>query len=237
MLTGVNVGDFQPGLLPLLRALEHVEGIERIRVSSIEPKLLTPGLVDYILASGRVCPHFHIPLQSGSDQVLKLMRRRYTAGYYRDLVTSIKRREPLACIGADVIVGFPGETGDLFADTAGFLADLPVSYLHVFTYSERESTAAPAFANAVPPAERFRRNEILRTLGSRKRAEFAGGFLGTTVPVLFESKIRGSHIGGLTSHYLKVEAKGGLPLVNTIHNVALKSFDGEVCFGEICTQN
>lgn len=237
VLTGVNVGDYGSrigsDLAGLLTEMERVRGLDRLRVSSIEPNLLSPALVDVMTRSPVICRHFHVPLQSGSDTILRRMRRRYVSGYYREMVESIRRRDPGAAIGADVIVGFPGETDRLFRETFDFLSGLPLSYLHVFTYSPRPGTPAAGYPGAVEPRVRFGRNEILRELGLRKRREFAASFVGRTLPVLFESGLHNGRAGGLTGNYIRVEAPGGRALVNQLHPVRIVQFDGETCLGEI----
>ncbi len=195
VLTGVNVGDYGKhdgnSLLMLLQALESVEGIERIRVSSIEPNLLTPSLLGYWLASEKICKHFHIPLQSGSDAQLKAMRRRYTTSSYANLIHTIKDKNPDAGIGADVIVGFPGETNEIFEQEYNFLHVLPVSYLHVFTYSERANTPSVEFEGRVEPRIRYRRSEMLRTLGHKKKHAFYETQIGRSLDVLVENHASG----------------------------------------------
>ncbi|HTK83238.1 MAG TPA: tRNA (N(6)-L-threonylcarbamoyladenosine(37)-C(2))-methylthiotransferase MtaB [Bacteroidota bacterium] len=237
VLTGVNVGDYRaqdaPTLLMLLKELDGVDGIERIRVSSIEPNLLTREMIDFILSSERFCNHFHIPLQSGSDQILRLMRRRYVRDHYRELVDDIRRADPDACIGADVIVGFPGETDRLFEETYNFLGELPLSYLHVFTYSERERTASENFAGRVEPGLRFRRNEVLRLLGREKRAAFHSRFVGKTLPVLFEHAHPRGRTSGLTTNYIRVGAEGDDSMTNTIRSVRISGADDECCSGSV----
>ncbi|HZY09818.1 MAG TPA: tRNA (N(6)-L-threonylcarbamoyladenosine(37)-C(2))-methylthiotransferase MtaB [Bacteroidota bacterium] len=239
VLTGVNVGDYGKkngsNLFKLLKALEIIEGVERIRVSSIEPNLLTKEMIDHILRSERICNHFHIPLQSGSDTVLKQMRRRYLSGEYYDLVEYIKATDPDACIGADVIVGFPGETDGLFEETYNFIHRLPISYLHVFTYSERSHTRAVEFSHQVEPKDRFKRNELLRSLGQIKKRKFYSSFIGKTMPVLFESNVQNHRMSGLTKNYVRVESESDIPLINEIHNVKIEGFRDNVCFGSLKT--
>jgi threonylcarbamoyladenosine tRNA methylthiotransferase MtaB len=238
VLTGVNVGDYggrSAELIHLLKLLNRVPGIERIRISSVEPNLLTRELVDLLLAPGNFCNHFHIPLQSGSDVVLKRMRRRYLTGQYRSVVEYIREQDPSAAIGADVIVGFPGETEELFGETASFLADLPLSYLHVFTFSERPGTPASEFEGRVEPRERARRSEALRLLGRRKRLAFHSSFVGRRLPVLFESRRDGGTASGLTTNYIRVEAPSGGALPNEIHDVTLLAADSDSCSAEVCS--
>jgi len=236
VLTGVNVGDYgrkiNSNLLELLRNLRCVDGIERIRISSIEPNLLSYELVNFILDSDKICNHFHIPLQSGSDAILRKMRRRYLRNDYRNIVEYIKNNDPSASIGVDVIVGFPGETDELFNETFNFISDLPVSYLHVFTYSERPKTSAVEFPNKIPTNIRHKRNEILRRLGLKKRHDFYSSFIDKIVPVLFEGNIHDGRISGLTPNYIRVEVNGDLSLVNSIQNVKIKNIHDDICFAK-----
>jgi threonylcarbamoyladenosine tRNA methylthiotransferase MtaB len=237
VLTGVNVGDYgtknDTSLFKLMRELERVEGIERIRISSIEPNLLTREMIDVVLSSNKFCNHFHIPLQSGSDTILKLMRRRYLREHYRELVEYIKSNDPDAGIGVDVIVGFPGETDTLFEETYRFLVDLPVTYLHVFTYSEREHTPATTYPGSVEPRIRFERNEMLRNLSHKKRNLFHRSFIGKTMPVLFEHVQSDGTISGLTTNYIRVETAGDMTMENTMGSVRISTAEGERCSGEI----
>ena len=208
VLTGVNIGDFGAGtdenLLGLLRALEAVQGVDRFRISSIEPNLLTEDIISWVAESERFQPHFHIPLQSGSDEVLSAMRRRYRTDEYRRRVEHIHSLMPTAGIGVDVIVGFPGESLAQFDETARFLADLPVSYLHVFTYSERAKTTALRIDEVVPVPERKRRNAVLRTLSLKKQRAHAEQFVGLTRAVLFEDAVRDGLREGYTPEYVRV---------------------------------
>ena len=216
VLSGVNIGlygeDHGTSLIELLRALDRVEGIERYRISSIEPNLLTDEIIDFVAASDRFQPHFHIPLQSGDDVVLGKMRRRYRREVYMDRVTRIKQLMPHACIGVDVIVGFPAETGERFENTHAFIRDLPVSYLHVFTYSERPDTTAVERLDVmggerVPKSERSRRNRRLRMLSRQKEQTFYREHLGTSRPVLWENASSGDGLmAGYTDNYIRVEA-------------------------------
>ena len=239
VLTGVNVGDFGratgTSLLSLLKELDRVTGIERIRISSIEPNLLRPELIDYILQSDKVCPHFHIPLQSGSDEILQKMQRRYRRRLYSDLVTSIKLKNPDAAIGVDVITGFPGESDRLFLDTFQFLSDLPVSYHHVFTYSERPGTPAASLPDSVEPRRRFERSEILRRLSRRKRYEFMSSFVGRTLPVLYESHLRGDRRYGLTPNYIRIDTESETIRANEIVPTRITGIDGDGCSGTVQT--
>ncbi|MBI1806194.1 MAG: tRNA (N(6)-L-threonylcarbamoyladenosine(37)-C(2))-methylthiotransferase MtaB [Ignavibacteria bacterium] len=237
VLTGVNVGDYGSkigtSLFELMTKLESVDGIERIRVSSIEPNLLTTKMIDFILRSEKFCNHFHIPLQSGSDEMLKRMRRRYLTEHYSRLVHYIKENDPDAGIGVDVIVGFPGETERLFEETYLYLVDLPVSYLHVFTYSERHDTPAPAFAGSIEPKIRFERNEMLRILSQKKRHAFYSSMIGRKVPVLFERTMHGDRMSGLTTNYVRVELPADDSLVNSIRNVTITGAQDDKCSGMV----
>ncbi len=237
VLTGVNVGDYGKNsgtsLFRLMKELGEVDGIGRIRISSIEPNLLSAEMVEYMCQSDTFCPHFHIPLQSGSDMILGKMHRRYRRQLYADLVASIKSANPDAAIGADVITGFPGESDQLFQETAEFLSDLPVSYLHVFTYSERPGTAASSLPSPVEPRIRHERSEILRILGRRKRHAFMSSFLGRTLPVLYESGTEESPRSGLTPHYIRVETADPSVRQNEIHFTHIFGIDGDTCLGKV----
>ena len=232
VLTGVNVGDYGKAIgssfLDLLRALEPVP-VDRFRISSIEPNLLTKDVVDFILSSERFCNHFHIPLQSGSDAVLRLMRRRYRAAQYRELVEYITSKDPSACIGADVLVGFPGETDELFEETRTFIAELPVSYLHVFTYSEREKTDAVTYANPVPMRIRGDRNETLRMIGMLKRDAFYRAASTSTASVLFETPEEDGTQVGWTRNYVRVALHADHDLSNTICPVKIGDVEQGRC--------
>lgn len=244
VLTGVNLGDFGNGtaviegerpkkealFIDLIRALDGVENVERFRISSIEPNLLTNEIIGFVAESRRFMPHFHVPLQSGNDKQLHDMRRRYRRDLYAERVDAIKRLMPHACIGCDVIVGFPGETEADFLETYRFLQELDVSYLHVFTYSERVNTPAAEMPGAVPLEERRRRNQALRGLSEMKRREFYRQHLDTMRPVLFEQHKDPALIGGFTDNYIKIEMPAGTGTVNTIAPVLLEnlSADGEV---------
>lgn len=237
ILTGVNVGDYgrknNTSLLKLLQALEKVEGIERIRVSSVEPNLLTKELLEFWLSSEKICNHFHIPLQSGSDEILRAMRRRYTSSYYRNLIYFIKEKSPDAGIGVDVIVGFPGEREELFQQNFNFLHELPVSYLHVFTYSERPNTPSINFPGRVEPRIRFSHSDKLRILGQMKKSAFYKSQKDCIRPVLIEGKIENNNLSGYTDNYLRVEVPYQPLLENTIVHVRIGDFNGETCSGEI----
>jgi threonylcarbamoyladenosine tRNA methylthiotransferase MtaB len=209
VLTGVNVGDYgrQEGrtLLDLLVALHGVRGLGRLKISSIEPNLLTDDIVDLMAESDRLMPHVHLPLQSGSDRILAKMRRRYRVSDYAQRLQHLLDNVPHCAVGADVIVGFPGERRADFAETVHFLEKLPVTYLHVFTYSERADTPAARMADHLPRAERRRRTRLLRRLSDRKRAHFAQAQRGRRRPVLFERVTARGDLTGLTDHYLRVE--------------------------------
>jgi len=231
VLTGVNIGDYGKGefgnkkhehtFYELVQALDKVKGIERLRISSIEPNLLKNETIEFVSQSKCFVPHFHIPLQSGSDTLLKLMKRRYLSGLYVERIAKIKEVMPYACIGVDVIVGFPGETEELFLETYNFLNELPVSYLHVFTYSERENTEAASMANPVPKNIRAKRSKMLRGLSVKKRYAFYESQIGTERTVLFEAENKEGYIHGFTENYVKVKAPWSPELVNTLHKVKL----------------
>lgn len=242
VLTGVNIGDYGKGefgnkkhehsFFDLVKALDEVKGIHRLRISSIEPNLLKNETIDFVAQSKRFVPHFHIPLQSGSDQMLKRMRRRYMTNLYVDRVRRIRETMPHACIGVDVIVGFPGETDELFLETYNFLNELDISYLHVFAYSERESTPAADMDGVVPHKIRKKRSKMLRGLSAKKRRAFYEGQLGFLRSVLFEGENKMGYIHGFTENYVKVKAPWDPSLVNTLHTVELTEIadDGSVRF-------
>lgn len=241
VLTGVNIGDFgkQPYLATngstryrrkekfadLVRALDETAQIERFRISSIEPNLCTEQIIDTVCRSKKFLPHFHMPLQSGSDVMLKAMRRRYKTELYKDRIDFIKLLMPHCCIGVDVIVGFPGETEELFLETVKFIDSLDVSYLHVFTYSERENTAAWDMEEKVPVEERRRRNKVLRALSDKKRIAFYKENLGETRPVLFELSKTEGYMTGYTDNYVKVLLPMDESLINQTRKVELKEID------------
>ncbi|MFD0962968.1 tRNA (N(6)-L-threonylcarbamoyladenosine(37)-C(2))-methylthiotransferase MtaB [Pseudofulvibacter geojedonensis] len=235
VLTGVNIGDYGKGefgnkkhehtFFELVQALDEVEGIERLRISSIEPNLLKNETIEFVSTSKTFVPHFHIPLQSGSDKLLKLMRRRYMSDLYVDRVAKIREVMPHACIGVDVIVGFPGETDDDFLDTYNFLANLDISYLHVFTYSERENTVAAEMDGVVPQDIRKKRSKMLRGLSVKKRRAFYESQLGTQRTVLFEAENKEGYIHGFTENYVKVKTPWNPELVNTLHHIKLTEID------------
>ena len=235
VLTGVNIGDYGKGefgnkkhehtFFELCQALDEVAGIKRLRISSIEPNLLTNQTIDFVAQSKTFVPHFHIPLQSGSDTLLKLMRRRYMTDLYLDRVARINKTMPNACIGVDVIVGFPGETQELFLETYNFLNQLEVSYLHVFTYSERENTSAATMEGVVPKNIRAKRSKMLRGLSAKKRRAFYESQLGSTLTVLFEGENKQGYIHGFTQNYVKVKHPWNPELVNTLREVTLLEID------------
>lgn len=237
VLTGVNLGDFgirngqrEDKFFDLVRALDEVEGIERIRISSIEPNLLSNEIIEFVATSKRFVPHFHIPLQSGSNKILGLMKRRYRRELYTERVAAIKAVMPDCCIGVDVIVGFPGETQEDFLDTYQFLNGLDVSYLHVFTYSEREQTVAAELPGVIPGSTRADRSKMLHILSDKKRRAFYQSQIGTVGEVLFEDDQKGGFMHGFTKNYVKVKAKYDPVMVNELKMVQLLSMtaDGEV---------
>ncbi len=239
VLTGVNLGDFGNGteviegikparealFIDLIQALDQVSGIQRFRISSIEPNLLTREIISFVASSQKFVPHFHVPLQSGSDKILKLMRRRYQTLLYKERIEWINQVMPHACIGVDVIVGFPGETDADFQDTVDFLAELEISYLHVFTYSERANTPAADMPESVPMEKRRWRNDVLRTLSQKKRMAFTNRFLPSVRPVLFESNVTDGMLQGYTDNYIKVAIPYDEALVNQVVDVKLDRLD------------
>ncbi|RZM23405.1 MAG: tRNA (N(6)-L-threonylcarbamoyladenosine(37)-C(2))-methylthiotransferase MtaB [Pedobacter sp.] len=234
VLTGVNLGDFgirdgkrEDKFFDLVRALDEVDGIERIRISSIEPNLLSNEIIEFVANSKRFVPHFHIPLQSGSDKILGLMRRRYQRDLYVERVATIKKLIPNCCIGVDVIVGFPGETHEDFLDTYQFLNNLDISYLHVFTYSEREQTVAAGLPGIIAGSTRADRSKMLHILSDKKRRAFYDSQLGTTGEVLFEDDQKSGFMHGFTKNYVKVRAKYDPVMVNEIKRVKLLSMNAE----------
>lgn len=237
VLSGVNVGDYGrkigTNLLELVKELEKINGIERIRISSIEPNLLTEEMIDYFINSDKICNHFHIPLQSGSDEILRKMRRRYNTLLYRSRIEYIKKKDPDACIGADVIVGFPGETENHFEATYNFINELPISYLHVFTYSERPNTDALNLQGKVPMDERHRRSEMLRNLGLKKKMDFYRKMLGKTLEVLWEAEFKDDMMFGFTGNYVKVKVKYDPLLVNKIIPTKIVGLENLTAIGEI----
>ena len=237
VLTGVNVGDYESSrsenLIDVLNALESISGIERIRISSIEPNLLPDGLLRRWIESPKVCNHFHIPLQSGSDSVLKAMRRRYNREYYAGRIGAIKAAAPDAGIGADVIVGFPGETDQMFEETYQFLTEQPLSYLHVFAYSERSNTRAVELEGKVEVRVRNERSERLRILSEKKRRAFCEGLRGTKVSVLFETPLQQGIQSGLTEEYVRVQVPSDHSLENEIHGVLVNDIQEGICIGQL----
>lgn len=235
VLTGVNIGDYGKGefgnkkhehtFLDLIQALNTVDGVDRVRISSIEPNLLSSEIINFVAQSENFVPHFHIPLQSGSNEILGKMQRRYKRELYVERVKSIKSVMPQACIGVDVIVGFPGETQELFLETYNFLSELEVSYLHVFTYSERPGTKAAEMADVVAAKERQKRSKMLRGLSVKKRRAFYESQLGTVQTVLFEGENKKGFIHGFTPNYVKVKTPWNPDLVNTLHSVVLREID------------
>ena len=237
VLTGVNIGDYGKGefgnkkhehtFLDLISELDQVEGIERIRISSIEPNLLKDESIDLVSKSRSFVPHFHIPLQSGSDDLLKLMKRRYLTKLYSDRIHKIREVMPDSCIGVDVIVGFPGETEEKFLETYNFLNELPISYLHVFTYSERENTEAAEMAGVVPVPERKKRNKMLRILSEKKKMAFYQTQIGKTLPVLWEHEDKDGIMFGFTENYVRVQKPYDQNSVNQIENLKLNKIESD----------
>lgn len=228
VLTGVNIGDFgiregvrEDRFFDLVRALDEVDGIDRFRISSIEPNLLNDEIIEFVAASKRFVPHFHMPLQSGSNKILGLMRRRYKRELYAQRVERIKALMPDCCIGVDVIVGFPGETREDFLETYEFLNQLDIAYLHVFTYSERENTIAAQMEGAIPGAQRSDRSKMLHILSDKKRRAFYDSQLGKTEEVLFESDIKEGFMHGFSRNYVKVRTPYDPLLVNELLSVRL----------------
>lgn len=241
VLTGVNIGDYgleasdpkkrvHGSFYDLIQALDNIEGIERFRISSIEPNLLTNEIISFVAQSNRFVPHFHIPLQSGSDRMLKLMQRRYLRELYADRVASIKKHMPHACIGVDVIVGFPGETDADFLVTYNFINELDISYLHVFTYSERDNTKAIRMEGRVPNGKRSERNQMLQILSEKKRRAFYSQHLGETRTVLFEHEQHASEMYGFTDNYIKVRANYDPLRTNELVQVKLEAITEDGLF-------
>ena len=235
VLTGVNIGDYGKGefgnkkhehtFLELVKELDKVNGIHRLRISSIEPNLLKDETIEFVSKSNSFVPHFHIPLQSGCDELLKKMKRRYLTSTYTNRVRKIKEVMPNACIGVDVIVGFPGETDELFLETYNYLNEMDISYLHVFTYSERANTEAVNLDGVVPKKVRTKRSKMLRGLSAKKRRSFYESQLGNTLSVLFENKNKDGFINGFTENYVKVKTPWNPILVNTLHTITLTEID------------
>lgn len=237
VLTGVNVGDYgskiNTNLYNLLKKLIRVDGDFRIRISSIEPNLLTDEIIELVAIEDKLCKHFHIPLQSGSDKILKKMQRRYLSKLYAERIERVKSLIPEAGIGVDVIVGFPGESEEDFYTTKEFLSNLPISYLHVFTYSERPGTPAAEMDNQVPKDERKRRTNILRLLGARKKYQFYLEMLGTKQRVLFEHREKDNSIKGFTSNYIRVKTTSQIELTNKFADFILEEIEHEFVTGQI----
>jgi len=242
VLTGVNIGDFGNGtaviegtkpkkeamFIDLVQALDEVEGIERFRISSIEPNLCTDEIIEFVAQSKRFAPHFHMPLQSGNDKQLKAMRRRYKRGLYAERVAKIKELMPHCCIGVDVIVGFPGETNEDFEETYRFINELDISYLHVFTYSERPNTPADKMAGVVDMGERRRRNKMLTILSEKKRRHFYEQHLGQERPVLVEASKEKGMLSGFTDNYVRIEMPAEEGLINTIQPIRLEDISPDM---------
>ena len=237
VLTGINLGDFgkqksgnpktKENFLKLIKTLDKIDGVERFRVSSIEPNLLTDEIISFISNSNRFVPHFHIPLQSGSDEILKKMRRRYKTDLYRSRVDLIRKLMPNASIGVDVIVGFPGETDEMFLETYDFINKLDISYLHVFSYSERENTKAIELDGVVPKKTRNKRSKLLRLLSASKKISFYKKNIGTDYNVLFESENKNGLIEGYTENYIRVRKNWNKNLVGRIRKVRIEKVDSE----------
>ncbi len=236
VITGVNIGDYGKGskdtFFDLIQDLDKLNGIDRIRISSIEPNLLTDEIIEFCAESNKFMPHFHIPLQSGSDKILSAMRRRYNRDLYKNRVVQIKQIIPDACIGVDVIVGFPGETDDDSLDTYNFLNELDISYLHVFTYSERPNTEAIELGEIVSKEKRAERSKMLHILSDKKRRFFHDQFVGTNRPVLFENMKNGKVIGH-TDNYIQVQVDGNTNLINTIKPISLIKNQGDFIDGQL----
>ena len=237
VLTGVNIGDYGKGeygdknhentFLDLVNALDEVTGISRIRISSIEPNLLSNAIIDFVSTNNKFVPHFHIPMQSGSDSVLKLMKRRYLTKLYRNRVEHVKKVMPNACIGADVIVGFPGESEEDFLETYNFIKSLNLSYLHVFTYSERDNTEAINLKNIVPKKIRSKRSKLLRSLSVQLKRKFYKTQLGSIKDVLFESENRNGFIYGFSNNYVRVKSNWRNDLADKIISFKLEEIDND----------
>ena len=235
VLTGVNIGDYGKGefgnkkhehtFLELVQELDKVEGIERLRISSIEPNLLKNETIEFVSKSRTFVPHFHIPLQSGSNAILKLMKRRYLREIYTERVNKIREVMPDACIGVDIIVGFPGETDEHFLETYHFLNDLDISYLHVFSYSERDNTEAAEMEGVVPANVRAKRSKMLRGLSVKKRRAFYESQIGTKRTVLFETENKEGYIHGFTENYVRVKTPWNPELANTLQEINLTKID------------
>ena len=236
VLTGVNIGDFGQGkdetFLQLITEMDKINNIDRIRISSIEPNLLKDKIIEFCSKSKKFMPHFHLPLQSGSNKILSIMKRRYNLDLYLSRVKKIKSIIPDCCIGVDVLVGFPGESESDFLDTYNYLNELAVSYFHVFTYSERENTEAYKYKDIVPSKIRSERSKMLRILSEKKRRYFYSEQLGLKRPVLFES-IKNGYLIGYTDNYVKVKLKDKSKLINTIQHVNLLEIENTEVLSEI----
>lgn len=244
VLTGVNLGDFGQGtevieghrskkealFIDLIASLDEVSTISRFRISSIEPNLCNDEIIEFVAQSKRFMPHFHIPLQSGDNEILSLMKRRYKRELYESRVSKIKSVMPHACIGVDVIVGFPGETEEHFLNTFHFIENLDISYLHVFTYSERDNTPAALMNNIVPVHQRHKRNEMLRNLSEQKRRAFYASQLGSKRSILWEREVKNGLMSGFTDNYVKVFTNSNPALFNTIQEIQLSKIDSEGYF-------
>ncbi len=237
VITGVNIGNFGKGtdqcFFDLIKALDRVDGIERYRISSIEPNLLTDDIIDFVASSQRFMPHFHVPLQSGSDTVLKLMHRHYDTALFRHKMERIRQVLPDAFIGVDLIAGARGETADEFRRSRDFVDSLPISRLHVFPYSERPNTRALSIEHVVSQEEKNRRTHIMLALSERKLDEFSRRFIGTSRPVLLEHPNSAHPMTGFTDNYLKVTVDAPADLDNHVVNVKLTALDGETINGEL----
>jgi threonylcarbamoyladenosine tRNA methylthiotransferase MtaB len=237
ILTGVNVGDygkaFSTNLYNILLKMVQVPGDFRIRISSIEPNLLSDDIINLTADNEKMCRHFHIPLQSGSPEILKLMQRRYKTTDYSSLLYKLKDKIPDIGIGVDVIVGFPGETEEHFLQTYNFLKDLPVSYLHVFTYSERPDTKAITMPGQVDVAGRRKRNNMLRILSDKKKSEFYNGMIGKELEVLFEEPDDDGLVKGFSSNYVRVSHTFSNGMVNNFSNILVENVDENICSGKL----
>ena len=243
VLTGVNIGDFKENnhrFIDLIRELEKVQGIERYRISSIEPNLITDEIIEFVKRSNKFMPHFHIPLQSGSDNILRLMKRRYNTGLYFEKIKKIKQEIPNVCLGADVIVGFPGEDDNEFNKTLNFIKDLDISYLHVFSYSERENTKAILMDNKVPKNKISERSKMLRILSNKLQRKFYLNYQETEQSVLFEQDNKDGFMHGFTKNYIKVKVPFDKSFVKTNSKVLLNKMDDTLIMNakikELCTQ-
>lgn len=237
ILTGVNVGDYgkaiNTNLYKLLLLLVNEPGEFRLRISSIEPNLLSDEILELAAQSKKICNHFHIPLQSGSPKILKLMQRRYTSDFYKNLIDKVTLVIPDAGIGVDVIVGFPGETKQDFLDTYYFLKELPISYLHVFTYSERPDTKAITMEGEVEHSERKKRNNMLRILSEKKRNEFYNKMTGKTLEILFEHEEHSGFMRGFASNYVRVQNKFNPNLINSFSRIQIDGIKSNLCTGNL----